>query len=190
MLNNFNDFKENLTIVNKNLITLEKPLKIDNSEVIIRDTMLLAPAGNRSLESVGKLYSIEKIPLTKEQINNMDVLIEENKSLFERYALQDALITLVHANHMEDFNFSLKKLGIPIILSSLGVNYVKNFWNEINYDGYQISNKFLLGNSSTTLTPKGLSATTEIGIKLPLFIANYKGGRNESFMYGRDEIII
>ena len=36
-------------------------------------------------------------------------------------------------------------------------------------------------------TPKGLYATRNIGTHLSYFIANYKGGRNESFMYGVDE---
>lgn len=57
----------------------------------------------------------------------MDVLLRENKMLFEKYALQDAIIPLVHGNFMEDFNFTLKKLGIPITLSSLENNYVNDY---------------------------------------------------------------
>jgi hypothetical protein len=36
------------------------------------------------------------------------------------------------------------------------------------------------------MTPKGLQALGEIGFVLPYYIANYKGGRNECFMYGVD----
>lgn len=39
-------------------------------------------------------------------------------------------------------------------------------------------------NVSKTLTPKGLSIVKDVGIKSTMYIANYKGGRNESFMYG------
>jgi hypothetical protein len=39
-------------------------------------------------------------------------------------------------------------------------------------------------NVSKTLTPKGLSVVKDAGIKSTMYIANYKGGRNESFMYG------
>lgn len=37
------------------------------------------------------------------------------------------------------------------------------------------------------MTPKGLHALQEIGFVLPYYIANYKGGRNECFMYGIDK---
>jgi len=37
------------------------------------------------------------------------------------------------------------------------------------------------------MTPHGLFETAEVGLKLPLYIANYKGGRNECFMYGVDK---
>jgi hypothetical protein len=36
------------------------------------------------------------------------------------------------------------------------------------------------------MTPKGLFKTGEIGSALSMYISNYKGGRNESFMYGVD----
>jgi hypothetical protein len=38
-------------------------------------------------------------------------------------------------------------------------------------------------------TPKGLFKTRETGLKLSYYISNYKGGRNESFMYGVDNEI-
>lgn len=52
---------------------------------------------------------------------------------------------------------------------------------------YQISGEYLIGNSEELLTPKGLSATEDVGLHLSYYIGNYKGGRNESFMYGSDE---
>lgn len=36
--------------------------------------------------------------------------------------------------------------------------------------------------------PKGLVATRDVVIHMSYFIANYKGGRNESFMYGYNKI--
>jgi len=192
MMKDFELFKEELNIVNKSFVTLGKPLVIGNTNIIIRDTMLLAPQGNRSLESIGNLYGQEyrKINLSKEQKENMDLLLKTDKTLFDAYALKDAIITLIHSNYMEDFNFKLNEVGIPITLSSLGSKYVKNHWRKINYGGYQISPKYLLGDTSATQTPKGLLSTTETGLKLSYYIANYKGGRNESFMYGVDNDII
>jgi hypothetical protein len=44
-----------------------------------------------------------------------------------------------------------------------------------------------MGNAGDLQTPKGLSASSDVGVHLSYFIANYKGGRNESFLYGVDE---
>jgi len=56
----------------------------------------------------------------------------------------------------------------------------------MGYEGYQLSGEYTLGQVSKSLTPKGLSILKEVGLKLPYYISNYKGGRNESFMYGVD----
>lgn len=129
MMNDFETFKEELDIVNKSFVTLGKPVVIQNTNVVIRDTMLLAPAGKKSLEAIGLLYAqdygqdYEKLKLTNEQKANMDLLLKKDKSLFDTYALKDAIIPLIHANYMEDFNFDkCKEIGVPITLSSLGSN--------------------------------------------------------------------
>jgi hypothetical protein len=87
---------------------------------------------------------------------------------------------------MEDFNFKIGGVGVPLSLSSIGRSFVKSIWKEFGYNGYQISQKYLLGDVSSTITPKGLNEVNKIGFVLPLYTINYKGGRNECFMYGID----
>jgi hypothetical protein len=165
MLNDFDVFVEQLSIVNDTYVTLGRPIVIGGtkrkedksivkelskegevyegevdkvkerkskgervtggSNVIIRDSWLLAPQGHKSLESLGNLYNYEKVSLSKEQIENMDLLLKEDKKLFDRYAIRDAIIALIHCNYMEDHNFKLQGLGVPLTLSSLGTTYVK-----------------------------------------------------------------
>lgn len=189
LMKDFEEFKDNLNIVNGCFVTIGKPFIYAHSNIFIRDTMLLAPGGSKSLASIGKLYGedFNKIELTKEEIENMDVLLKTNKTKFEEYAIRDALIALIHASWMEDFNFSLGGLGIPLTLSSIGRKFVKNIWDSDSYPGYQISHKFLIGDNSTTITPIGLNMIKNLGVVLPYYISNYKGGRNESFMYGLDK---
>ena len=81
---------------------------------------------------------------------------------------------------------SVKKIGIPLTLSSVGRSFVSDEWTTIfnKYIPYQISGEYLKGNDDEMPTPKGWFATREIGLHMSYFIANYKGGRNESFMYG------
>lgn len=44
--------------------------------------------------------------------------------------------------------------------------------------------ELMLGDSSKTLTPTGVELHNKLALALPYFIGSYKGGRNESFMYG------
>lgn len=73
---------------------------------------------------------------------------------------------------------------MPLSLSAIGRKYVKQLWKETKYPGYHISPTYSLGDVATTITPKGLNAIKNIGFVLPFYIANYKGGRNDCFMYG------
>ena len=98
ILSDFEKFKYELDIVNKGFITLGKGFRYNGYNVVVRDTMLLAPAGQKSLANIGKLYNFEKINLSDYEITHMDILLKENPSKFYEYALRDPLITLKHAS--------------------------------------------------------------------------------------------
>ena len=115
--------------------------------------------------------------------------MKRDKKLFEAYAIQDAKITLKHVTEMERFNMSIQQFGVPLSLSSVGRKFVFEKWrnNLQNYLPYQISGKCLTGNVDEVQTPKGLFFTKDVGLYLSHYIGNYKGGRNESFMYGAED---
>jgi hypothetical protein len=192
MISNFKEVLMNkLSIVNKSFVSIGKPIKFEKHYVYVRDSKLLAPQGYGSLKSLGKLYEgdYKKREISIEDISNMDKFLIRDKKAFEEYALQDAIITLKHSTAMEVFNMRVKQLGIPLTLSSIGRNYVFSEWSKIfkKYIPYQITGDFMMGNADEIQTPKGLFASKDIGTHLSYYIANYKGGRNESFMYGTDE---
>ena len=56
LLSEFEEMKNHMSIINKSFVTLGKPLRVYNSFVYLRDTMLLAPAGKGSLDHLGVLY--------------------------------------------------------------------------------------------------------------------------------------
>lgn len=97
ILSDFEEFKENLDIVNKCFVTLGKGFRYGIYNVVIRDTMLLAPSGQKSLANIGRLYNFEKIKLTEFEISHMDLLLAKNPTMFNEYAIRDSLITLKHA---------------------------------------------------------------------------------------------
>ena len=186
MLSDFDVIKEELSIVNGSFVTLRDPIQMWSKNIHVRDTMLLAPAGMKSLAQIGRLYDsrYNKILIGKEDLSDMQSFLSRDKEKFVEYAVKDAIISLIHALWMEEFNFNYGCVGIPLSLSAIGRNYVKYVWKESKYSGYQLSSNYTLGNVSSTITPKGLNQVKEIGFLLPYYIANYKGGRNECFMYG------
>ena len=193
ILTDFSDYKKSVNIVAKSFVTLGKPLLVEGVNVYIRDTILLTPQKAKSLNNLGKLYDQElgfkKGIIPVKYITKMDEYLKIDPKSFEEYALNDAKIVLKHATVMEEFNFSLKQLGVPITLSSIGKRFVLKKWDDGFKQNlpYQISGDLLLGNSDEVQTPKGLFATGQVGLHMSYFIGNYKGGRNESFMYGVDE---
>ena len=128
ILDGFPELNEQIDIVNKGFVTLGKAIDFSGRKVILRDTNLLAPMGAKSLASIGKLYNLDKLELSKEEIQNMDILLRTDRNKFIEYAIRDALITLTHANWMEEFNFYIGGYGegVPISLTSMGRKYVKS----------------------------------------------------------------
>ncbi|KAI1192278.1 hypothetical protein F5X97DRAFT_337677 [Nemania serpens] len=132
--------------------------------ISINRILYLSPQGCRSLAAVGNIYGGEykKIDIGKYRQGLMRTLLKEDKDLFEKYALNDSIITLKHASQMEEFNLTVNKIGVPLTLSGIG---------------YQVHSDILIANLITKITPKDARSTQLC-----------KGGRNESFMYGIDRI--
>lgn len=188
----FGELKDKLSIVNKSFVTLGKPLTVEGTNLYIRDTILLSPAGASKLADLGKIYKLSGSDLEKLDVpfdkNHMSEFLRDNPESFKAYGIRDATITLKHALAMEEFNRTVNQIGIPLTLSSIGRMYVLKAFNDMDrFLPYQISGEYMMGNANEVQTPKGLHATGQVGSHMSYFIANYKGGRNESFMYGCDE---
>ncbi len=105
--------------------------------VYVRDTILLAPAGRKSLAEIGKLIEREKIRLSdddEEELHwkkNMKVYRNTDWEGFREYALIDAEISAKYFLKLtqmyqdvtgEDF--------VPSALSSIGMKLLVKGWNE------------------------------------------------------------
>jgi hypothetical protein len=84
MLSDFDEITENLSIVNGSFVTLRDPLKFCGKNIHIRDTMLLAPGGSKSLAHIGNLYgeAFNKITISKENISDMQGFLREDREKF------------------------------------------------------------------------------------------------------------
>lgn len=191
ILKDFEVFKEQLDIVGRSFVTRGRPLNFDycKSKVHIRDTTLIAPGGAKSLAGIGNIYGddFKKIDIGDYRNGRMSILLKDDKELFEKYAIRDSIITLKHATTMEEFNLTVGKIGVPLTISGIGKNYVLQEWSKSKYKGYQEHKDIMIGNITSKLTPKDARAI-ELSKYIVPFITGYRGGRNESFMYGIDYI--
>lgn len=186
ILKDYEVFKNDFDIVNKSMVSLKKPYLVGDINVIMRDAMLLCPGTSNSLAALGKMYDFPKIDIG-DWITKMDKLLVEDFNLFKDYAIQDAKIALLHGVYMEEFAFKLGMIGVPLSLSMLSSSHLRKFWQLNNYEGYQINPEYLINDSAKTQTPRGLFSVGDVGHHISKYIASYKGGRNESFMYGIDD---
>lgn len=180
-LNDFENFKDNLSIINKSFVTF-KSLKINDWDVNIRDTMLLTAAGGSGLAGLGKMHGIPKKDLQGD-INNMENLMNLDWEKFKEYALGDSYITLIHGLFMKNNALHLKDNKMPITISSLSKKNLLNHWKLQQYKGYQPHPEFLL-NDADGQTPKGLKTNGVLGLAMPLYTAAVSGGENLDFKYG------
>jgi hypothetical protein len=189
ILKDFSDYVKSMSIVNKSFVTLEKPIKFKKCNLHIRDTMLLAPAGNKSLAVIGKIYGTDfnKFKISAYELGHMDEFLKADPERFKKYAIQDAIIVLVHMCKLEDYYFSLNKISVPMTVSSISKALISKTWSDIGYKGYQISPLIQLWDFQRSMTPKGLFECKQYSLAIGEFVSNYKGGRNESFMYGIDK---
>jgi hypothetical protein len=145
--------------------------------ICFADTMLLAPQGS-SLKKLGETIGAEKIELPPGVIERMDLLLRDDPALFERYALQDAVIAArYYAKVCETL---ATKLGVSKRMATLGAASISMITDVLeslglssaHYFGYELDHK----RQRHILT----SLTT-----IWAFAANcYHGGRNEAYRVG------
>ncbi|KAG0632645.1 hypothetical protein HOY80DRAFT_1141956 [Tuber brumale] len=176
-----------IDILKKSFSTITSPiLSMHEIPVYIRDTLCLSSAAAASLEAVAKGHSMQKISIPERYKSDMKQLFADNYQLFRDYAMSDSLITLVHALFMSDFNFSLGAMKVPLTLGALCSKYLKNKWAIDGYKGHQPNSEFQLGSVQATHTSKGINSVGFAAENENLYLASFRGGRNECFSYGVD----
>lgn len=190
-LSDLKEHTKQLKLLGKNIVTLAG-FKIENCthRINIRDTSILAPLRPR-LGEISLLYDhplLEKLSIGKEHIRKMSVLRRENPEEFVRYALNDAIITLFHALNCELSYFKYgQKLDIPVTLSSLASQYLTRAIGGPRYDLPTANGQFDVKDLPTLHTPTGMELSGGLADWLSLFLASYKGGRNENYVFGITE---
>ena len=165
--------------------------------VKIRDTMTLAPSGAKSLAAIGDILGFEKIELgsTPQQElsikQNMKSLMEHDWDTFEKYAIRDAEICTQYTRMMiRLYQERTGKFRMPVTLTSIGVDLIKQFWKDQGVSPLEIvgkeeiKEKYWSKRFGRYQTKKKVVYLKKIHWSLDFFTECYHGGRNEQFWFG------
>jgi len=208
----FSDFREHLQELNNlrnTFVNTDKPISLDffentgSSESIkislfLRDTMLLTPQASKSLKALGQLVGVPKINLSenraeqKHLIANMDKLRHENWPLFEKYALNDALICLRYIEEIIAlYEVLTGKHKVPITLTSIGIDLLITNWAKRGHKNYlelvgkeQIEDRYFNKRLNRMIKSKKDVSIDVVHHSSDFINETYHGGRNEQFWFG------
>jgi len=187
ILSDFHTFKHYIDIYKGTFTTLSKSFTLDGCKVTVRDTIALSPPSMGSLAAIGNMYNIPKLVIPKVAYNDMLAFQKADPELFLNYAITDSLIALVHGLKLQQFSLDhAGQFRIPSTLPSLAKNMALKFWHDQNVPQFQLFRDYHIGDFNSIFTSKGLQTVNKIGMALPAFVSAFRGGRNESFIYGVD----
>lgn len=165
--------------------------------VKIRDTMSLAPAGAKSLAAIGDILGFEKIELgstPQEELSikqNMKAFMQRDWEAFYDYAIRDAEIcTQYTLNMIRLYQERTGKFRMPVTLTSIGVDLIRQFWKDQGVDPLEIvgkeeiKEKYWSKRFGRYQTKKKVVYLKKIHWSLDFFTECYHGGRNEQFWFG------
>jgi hypothetical protein len=152
-----------------------------NWNVMLRDTMHLAPAGT-SLAKLASAMGAHKLDLPEDfSKSGMNEFLAQNPDEFLLYAANDATLALDYAAVM----YPNEADDIPITLGSEGSKIFRdgicslNNWNLKEFDYHFRGLDTLKKDKKTYKVPRG-----EAVIPLDVATHSYYGGRNECFLHG------
>jgi hypothetical protein len=106
-------------------------------KVYLRDTMLLAPAGRKSLAALGELVGVPKMMLHETRQGDLRLKRQmkwvraNNPTLFREYALLDAKISALYFREVTRvYQEATGAEFVPSLLSTIGVKILQDEWRS------------------------------------------------------------
>jgi hypothetical protein len=159
-------------------------------DVKVYDTKLLVPAKSQSLATVGRIVGNEKLEVSQEYKERMDLYLQDHPREFRDYALNDAVITAQYLLILLERNADENPgVALPMTLSSIAIQELLRCWHDSGINGNAVVGK-VLKERRVPNKNGGYSKYQEsvyLGIVEDLWgfaVKGYHGGRNESYIDG------
>ena len=202
----FKDISEQIGAVRSTFSSLDDHISVNyewsdhgctSLMVILRDTMLLTPATSKSLSELGSLVGVEKLtvdPDAEKALHykkNMDQLLADKPEVFEKYAINDAIICVRYLDRLITMYFEIfGKRVAPATLSAIGVDLLIKRWAEVKISKHdavgkeEITERIFDKKRANYRTKKVVVEIDTVHIHLALATECYHGGRGEQFWFG------
>jgi hypothetical protein len=164
-------------------------------KLVLRDSLLLVPAGQKSLKAIGELVGVEKGTLHPGEIENMQALLTTDKPRFEDYALRDPEIAVRYCLKIMAIAHELTgESEIPPTLSSIGIHHLLNIWETNGIDRHlvlgteEVPTQDWVSALGRNLKRRSTVPTADRYCHESFVTECYHGGRNEQFFFGASEV--
>nr|WP_313022380.1 DNA polymerase [Brucella intermedia] len=205
----FSDFKDNARLtsnVRSTFVSIDSAIPVRFGEadnpiaefnVIVRDTILLAPSNAKSLADIGDLLGFPKIQLgqtpkeEREIKENMARFRKERWSEFREYAIRDAQVCVRFAERIIQQSTALfTSFKMPATLTSFGTGLLLLGWKNDGLDSNQILGRETIKERFFSKKDGYFKIKTVTPLKEEAYFneafitETYHGGRNEQFIFG------
>ncbi len=205
----FSDFKDNARLtsnVRSTFVSIDSAIPVRFGEednpiaefnVIVRDTILLAPSNAKSLADIGDLLGFPKIQLgqtpkeEREIKENMARFRKERWSEFREYAIRDAQVCVRFAERIIQQSTKLfDSFKMPATLTSFGTGLLLLGWKNDGLDSNQILGREAIKERFFSKKDGYFKIKTVTPLKEEAYFneafitETYHGGRNEQFIFG------
>lgn len=206
----FSDFKtlqRVISAVRDTFVSIDQSINLEMAfpksdpvrlRLFLRDTMLLSPSSSRSLAAIGELIGRPKVTLHKDpnreltMKRDMSRVRRDHWELFEKYALNDAVICVEYLKRIGDLcETVLGRKKFPVTLTSIGVDLLLKSWtDDLRVEPLSVLGREVvfedrwqkrLGHYTTF---KKEVSVEECHWNEAFVTETYHGGRNEQFWFG------
>ena len=194
----FGKQKLNLANVRNSFVSVRKDvdvrLGVDDSikcQIKLRDTLHLAPEKAKSLRDLGEILGKEKLDLSREDLQNMEGLMQRDWDLFRRYGVRDSEICTEYSIRLINLYRDLTgRFRLPLTLTSIGVDLLESHWKDERKDPKQMigvedhSERQWSSRYGRYIQKTSTPFVKKLFWSYDFLRECYHGGRNEQFYFG------
>jgi hypothetical protein len=193
-LSDFQTVVRQMDCCRNTLTTLMRPVKIaftedepedENTNVYVRDSLLLTPEGKGKLEAIGELIGYPKVDISPFKKDRMDLLLEQDPDLFRRYAMMDPKISVQYVKRITELAAGLWEADVPpVTIGGCATKFALHTWRANKIDSHAVLGTEVIKIKAYKRTHTEVQKLEKRALYEQHARNSFAGGRNEAFYFG------